>query len=112
MKHKCIRTAAIAASTLGMAVGATLMATGGAQAAVRPDVQTVWVCQSLSTPYNGSVYGEMCQGGGTTKTGIGWFELYEAGGLDKIEYDCRSFAYSPETSDYYSVSGASCTPYE
>jgi hypothetical protein len=112
MKHRRIRTAAIAASTLGMAVGATLVAMGGAQAAVRPDVQAVWLCQTLSGPYGTTVYGSTCTGGGAPKSGVGWFEVPSAGGANTIEYLCRSFTYSLESSDYYSVTGSSCTPYE
>lgn len=110
MKHQRIRTAAIAASTLGVAFGATFVSVAGAQAVARPDVQAVWACQSLTSPFDGLVTGYTCHGS-PTRTGIGWFELPTSGGAEQIEYVCTSFSPTLETSDLYTVNGSGCTPY-
>jgi hypothetical protein len=112
MKHQRIRTAAIAASTLGLAVGATLVSVGHAQAATRavarPNIVTTWYCQSTSTLYNGSVTGYICTGS-AIKTGLGWIDTPASGGGEQMDYLCRSFTYSVAYSDYYTVFGSTCT---
>jgi hypothetical protein len=108
MKHQRVRAAVIAASTLGLATGATLAAADGAQAAVRPAVSSNWECNTLSTPVGGVVYGDTCLGYGT---GVGWLQVSVGGGAYKTEYRCTSFTSAPETPVYYTVIGSGCTPY-
>lgn len=106
MKHRLIRTAATAAATLGLAGGITVITAGGAQA-----VASNWLCNSLSTPSGGVVYGSGCTGAGYNGTGTGWFQLYVGGGAYQIEYRCNSFSYTPQDQTYYYVTGTGCTPY-
>jgi hypothetical protein len=108
MKNQLIRTAATAAVTLGVAVGATLAAAGGAQALARPAVLSNWECNTLSSSFGGTVYGDTCIGYGT---GVGWLQVSTGGGAYKTEYRCSTFTSAPETPVYDTVTGSGCTPY-
>ncbi len=105
MKHGIIRMAAAAAS-LGLAAGVTLTGAGSAQA-----VASNWLCDTLSPPSGGTVFGGHCQGLGG---GTGWFQVYIGGGAYMIVYRCTNFVSTlvndPPTPQYYNVTGTGCIP--
>jgi hypothetical protein len=104
MKHRFIRTAATAATTLGLAAGVTFVAAGSAQA-----VASNWLCNTLSPASGGVVYGTGCVGAGVNGTGVGWFEIYVGGGAYQIVYRCNSFSFTPQNQTAYYVTGTGCT---
>jgi hypothetical protein len=103
MKHQRVRAAAVAAATVGLALGATVTTAGGAQAAARPNVAGNWSCQSLGsiTGPDDTVLGQPCTGAGLD---AGWFAL--TGGGD--EYFCQSFSAVRRLGIYYAVTGTGC----
>ena len=97
MKHRHTRIAVAAVATLGLAMGATVIGAGSAQA-----VSSLWQCHVISSSGPGVVLGYTCVGSGG---GTGWFVLEPAG---TIEYRCTGFSATLVSPGDYTVTGTGC----
>jgi hypothetical protein len=101
------RAVSAVATVVGVLAGTTLLAPG-AQAAARPQVNSVWNCTTLSVGSPGDVFGIACYGSGT---GVGWFYLVPPGGNYVQEYRCTSFVHLTTFPDpSYNEEGLGCIP--
>lgn len=103
MKYRHTRTAVTAVAALGLAMGATIIGAGSAQA-----VDSTWRCQVVSSPLvNGAANGSSCTGVGT---GTGWLAQPGADGEWTIVYRCDHFTTFPDGPNY-DVDASGCVPY-
>jgi hypothetical protein len=102
MKYQHVRTAAIAAASLGLAAGTVLATAGGAEAVARPAVNSHWECDTISGLSSGVVYAYGCSGYGTGAGYIGYT-------IEVNQYFCYVFSSTQVGVENYNVVGSRCT---